>query len=143
MFRITRRSRLIAGLAITGAVALMPAAAASADAPSARALDGARQGQHHDSKKASAEQTRKAMRKLDRAATRAGLQRSEKSAGRGYFTSGGYACFYAPAWNYTICMGYTGYGTGSYQIFKWADTAGRSGYAYLASLDTFLYSIGG
>jgi hypothetical protein len=150
MFTITRRSRLIACLAVAGAVALVPAAASSAaEAPSLKSLNpaaiqkGASAGKHDASRKASAKQTRKATKKLNRIAKRAGLVPTGKPVGRGYFVNGGYGCFNAPAWNYTICFGYTGYGSGAYQVFEWGDSAGRSGYSYISTLEVFLYGIGG
>lgn len=146
MFRIARRSRLIAGLAVAGAVALVPAATSSAaEAPATKAPQAAavqKGGAPAGNRKVSAQQKRKAMQKLNRTAKRAGLVPTGKAVGREYFVGNGYACFYAAQWNYTICFSYQ-YGGGDYQVFAWADTAGRSGYSYIGSLEVFLYSIGG
>jgi hypothetical protein len=137
-----RLTRIIAALAVTATAALAPTAASAADAPRSTPLQKADPAPGQG-RKASPDQARKATKKLNRAAKRAGLTRTGKAVGRGYFASNGYACFFAPAWSYTICFGYTGYGSGSYEIFEWGDSAGRSGYAYSYTLVDFLLSIGG
>ncbi len=146
MFRIARRSRLIAGLAVAGAVALVPAATSSAaEAPAAKAPQAAavqKGGAPAADRKVSPQQKRKAMAKLNRMAKRAGLERSSKGVGRGYYVSNGYACFFAPQWNYRICFSYQ-YGSGDYQVFAWGDNVGRSGMSYIGTLEVFLYGIGG
>ena len=146
MFRIARRSRLIAGLAVAGAVALVPAATSSAaDAPTMKAPQAAavqKGGAPTANRKVSKQQKREAMRKLNRIAKRAGLVPTRKGVGRGYYVQNGFTCFYAPQWNYRICFNYL-YGYGDYQVFTWGDNVCRSGNSYIGSLEVFLYGIGG
>ena len=73
-------------------------------------------------RKVSPQQKREAMNKLNRIAKRAGLERTNKGVGRGYYVQNGYACFFAPQWNYRICFNYQ-YGYGDYQVFAWGDNA--------------------